>query len=340
MRSLPPEPSPGDKIKADLIRDLIRAIRERTLIKGPNYALVSGPNGTVIKLDPARPQNPEGTPLPFEIRWDGSLNHTRGNWKIFLPDVESLCLVKEDYVEITGVSAIKDADGNDTFWHTVGALAGNGPEDVWLVVTVPDEGSTSTITAELLSDEGQASTGEKVYNVHIAALEVVPASSSTPAEHNVRQYVDSAVIISAASDEVTPDDKSIEKVPEAEEGETPDGDEGQLQIKGWKDADPSESNSVGKIIAGNGGTDEEDEQLICRKSDGTLAYRPIGKITDGHGSASTSTVSFVADVRYDTNYHQIQQRIDTLNLSTWEVTTGQYEMITGGQAVAHSTVAS
>lgn len=193
--TLPPEPSIGDKIKAELIRDLIRVIRERTLIKGPNYALASGPNGTVIKFDPPKPQNPENKPLPFEVRWDSSLDSGSGAWKIYLPDVESLCLVKEDYEEITGVTPIQDASGNDTPWYTIDDLTSSGTEDVWLVVTVPDEGTTGTVTAELLSDEGQASTGEKVYNVHIAALEAVAATSSTPAEHNVRQYVDSAVII-------------------------------------------------------------------------------------------------------------------------------------------------
>ncbi len=195
MRTLPPEPSPGDKIKAELIRDLIRAIRERTLIKGPNYALASGPNGTVVKFDMPRPTESENNPLPFEVRWDGSLDSGSGSWKIYLPDVESLCLVKEDYEEITGVTAIQDADGNDTDWYTIDDISSSGSEDVWLVVTVPDSGTTGTASAELLSDEGQASTGEKVYNVHIAALEVVAATSS-PAEHNVRQYVDSAVIIS------------------------------------------------------------------------------------------------------------------------------------------------
>lgn len=195
MRSLPPEPSPGDKIKAELIRDLIRAIRERTLIKGPNYALASSPNGTVVKFDMPRPTESENNPLPFEVRWDGSLNSSSGGWRIYLPDVESLCLVKEDYEEITGVTPILDAGGNDTSWYTIDDITGSGTEDVWLVVTVPDSGTSATPTAELLSEEGQAATGETVYNVHIAALEVVAATSSTPAEHNVRQYVDSAVII-------------------------------------------------------------------------------------------------------------------------------------------------
>lgn len=273
----------------------------------------------------------EKPPLPFEVRWDSSLSSGSGSWKIYLPDVESLCLVKEDYEEITGVTPIQDADGNDTPWHTIDDITSSGSEDVWLVVTVPDSGTTGTASAELLSDEGQASTGEKVYNVHIAALEVVAATSSTPAEHNVRQYVDSAVIISGAADEVTPDDVSTEFIPDPPSGTQPDGDEGKLQIKGWKTGTPAETNSIGDILSGNGGTDEEDEQMICRQADGTLVFRTIGEVKGGGGLSGT--VSFVADVKYDLSYHQLQQRIDTLDLATGQVTQGQYAMITNGQAV-------
>lgn len=279
----------------------------------------------------------EKGPLPFEVRWDGLINDGDGSWKIYLPGIESLCLVKEDYEEITGVTAIQDADGNDTDWYTIDDISSSGEEDVWLVVTVPDSGTTGTVSAELLSDEGQASTGEKVYNVHIAALETVAATSSTPAEHNVRQYVDSAVIISGAADEVMPDDVSTEFIPEPEEGEEPNGDEGKLQIKGWKTGTPAENNSIGDILSGSGGTDEDGEQLICRQPDGTLVFRTIGQMSGGSGGGGLSgTVSFVAAVKYDLNYHQLQQRIDTLDLATGQVTQGQYTMITGGQATSHA----
>lgn len=51
MKRIPPEPSRGNKITADLIRDLIRCIRERTIIKGANYSLSTSPNGTTLKFD-------------------------------------------------------------------------------------------------------------------------------------------------------------------------------------------------------------------------------------------------------------------------------------------------
>lgn len=59
-------------------------------------------------------------------------------------------------------------------------------------------------------------------------------------------------------------------------------------------------------------------------------------IGGGAGGGGTSgTVSFVGDVKYDnsTGVHQIQQRVDSLDLATGVVTQGAYTMITGGQAV-------
>lgn len=54
MRRLPPEPQVGDRITAELVRELIRCIRERQLLKGPDYDLATGPNGTKLKINPPK----------------------------------------------------------------------------------------------------------------------------------------------------------------------------------------------------------------------------------------------------------------------------------------------
>lgn len=54
MRRLPPEPQVGDRITAELVRELIRCIRERQLLKGPNYRLRAGPNGTYLEIAPPK----------------------------------------------------------------------------------------------------------------------------------------------------------------------------------------------------------------------------------------------------------------------------------------------
>jgi hypothetical protein len=51
MRRLPPEPQVGDRVTAELVRELIRCIRDRQLLKGPNYTLQTSPNGTYLKID-------------------------------------------------------------------------------------------------------------------------------------------------------------------------------------------------------------------------------------------------------------------------------------------------
>ena len=51
MRRLPPEPNVGDRITAELVRELIRCVRERQILKGPNYSLSTSPNGTYLKID-------------------------------------------------------------------------------------------------------------------------------------------------------------------------------------------------------------------------------------------------------------------------------------------------
>lgn len=68
MSPLPPEPQVGDRITAELVREIIRCIRERQLLKGPNYSTQTGPNGTYLKIDP-----PKG---------NGARSVDNGCWKI------------------------------------------------------------------------------------------------------------------------------------------------------------------------------------------------------------------------------------------------------------------
>lgn len=72
----------------------------------------------------------------------------------------------------------------------------------------------------------------------------------------------------------------------------------------------------------------------------SIRWNPDGSATidgalvqGGGGGGLSGTVSFVGDVKYDVSDHQLQQRIDILDLATGNVTQGAYTMITGGQAV-------
>ena len=50
MKALPTPPSPGKPVSATLIREIIDAIRERTVIGGRGTRLSYGPNGTTINV--------------------------------------------------------------------------------------------------------------------------------------------------------------------------------------------------------------------------------------------------------------------------------------------------
>jgi hypothetical protein len=77
-------------------------------------------------------------------------------------------------------------------------------------------------------------------------------------------------------------------------------------------------------------------EVIVRDGD-KVNYFPVSEISGGGGGLS-GTVSFLGDMQYDTTSHQLQKRVDMLNLATGQVTQGQWTMIAGGQAVAHSSV--
>lgn len=50
MRILPPAPSPGDRVSATLLRELIRYIRASTPIAGPGLKSRVSPNGTILSV--------------------------------------------------------------------------------------------------------------------------------------------------------------------------------------------------------------------------------------------------------------------------------------------------
>lgn len=115
----------------------------------------------------------------------------------------------------------------------------------------------------------------------------------------------------------------------------------ELEIKGWESGEPELEHTLAEVLAGKAGSTDGDEMVIVRRTDGTLAYRKIGEVeseseseSGGGGGGLSGTVSFVGDVKYDLAYHQLMQRIDTLDLATGQVTQGaNHAMITNGQAV-------
>lgn len=75
MRHLPPSPSPGDRISATLMREVMRYIQASTPIAGRGLSSRNTPNGTILTLasDPAHP----------------SFNQISNIWRIVPEEIEA-----------------------------------------------------------------------------------------------------------------------------------------------------------------------------------------------------------------------------------------------------------
>lgn len=247
-------------------------------------------------------------PLPFAVRWSAK----EDNWVIWLPDPAALVLVDDSAETITGITACQNLAAG---WYTVDGVSASSTA-IYLVVTVTEASGTAPASneVELTDSPGSASTGKKVYSLLAAEI----STDQTTGAKSVKQGLTSSVTIGTGEkrdlDETSIDENTSDEV----------------EIKGWETGTPAGSNTVGDILGGNGGTGEDAEKVICRQADGSLVFRQIGNVS---GGGLSGTVNFVADVKYDLSDHQLQQRIDTLNLATGQVTPGQYATITNGQAV-------
>ena len=124
----------------------------------------SGNTGAVAAS--GRPIDPDKFPPPFTVRWSASANDGAGAWLIWLPSLGNLVAFGDAYIStIGGVTAAGNLPAG---WYTIDDADGQS-EEVYLVVTVTD--STGAAEAELSETEGQATTGETVYNIKVAEME-------------------------------------------------------------------------------------------------------------------------------------------------------------------------
>ena len=328
MRRLPPEPQVGDRITAELVRELIRCIRERQLLKGPNYTLQTGPNGTIIKINPLpKTVRPTDKPLPFEVRWDATLNEGEGGYKIYLPTEHLLSYAGEDIAtsDISGATPIPDANGDDTAWSVLDDID-TSADHVWLVVTVAESsGSIVSVDAEFAAEEGQAATGENVVNICIAEVSYEESENEgDPAVVTIKQSVVGALALGTGSDEnpIVPDAVSTEFIPEPPAGTQSNGDEGELQIKGFKSGQPADTNTIAEYIRGAAAIPTGGIKIVCRLVDTSgnrhLFYLPLAAIWgDGSsGGLPLPEVTYLDDVTWDPSNHQLVKCWVKKNIAT------------------------
>ena len=69
MKILPTAPAPGTPVCSSLIRELIAAIKARTILRGRGYRTRETPNGIMLEIEVAKSARPVAkTPGCFEIR--------------------------------------------------------------------------------------------------------------------------------------------------------------------------------------------------------------------------------------------------------------------------------
>lgn len=208
MRSLPPEPQVGDRITAELVRELIRCIRERTILRAPGYKVQTGPAGTFLNIDQPKKTNRVPMPLPYEVRYDGTLEDGDGGWKIYLPTDHLLSLDGDeiDTSDIIGITVIEDANGDATGWYSFDDIDLQD-DHVWLAIkTTPAQegsGDSATVEAEFAATEGQSVSGEEVVNICIAEIDyTAPANAGGAPTIEIDQLVVGALHLGGAADVV------------------------------------------------------------------------------------------------------------------------------------------
>lgn len=293
-----------------------------------------------------RDRRPTRQPQPFEVRWDSSLDGGNGGWKIYLPTEHLLTYGGVDVAtsDISGATVIQDDNNDDTPWFSLDDIDTEA-DHVWLVVTVTESnGSVVSVDAEFAAEEGQAATGERVHNVCVAEVSYSePEEEGLPAIVEINQSLVGALHLGGAGGgtSVTPDDISTEFIPDPPSGTSPDGDEGQLQIKGFKTGTPADTNTVTDYLQGvvnipNGGI-----SLVCRGiTDGTrtLFYLPLAALFSSSSISGNVSLSFIGDMRWDPSSHTLQKRVDSVNLKTGAVTQGNWAAITNGSTTPISNI--
>ena len=303
MRTLPPEPQVGDRVTADLIRELIRCIRERQLLKGPNYTISTGPNGTYLKFDLPKSQNFPRDPLPFEVRWNDEANSNAGAWIVYVPN-DFVLMYAGNYLVPEGTAALENLDG----WKIV-SDANKQSTGIFVNITA-DDVSTATISATASGD----------ISIRLAAVSYNTDSSSA----TVVQDVVGELVIGSVSDEMSTSEAA-----------------GKQEIFGWS-TQAAEQESLASRLDSTAPAALELVARFSGDNN-RLLYIPIGsffkKSEEGEGTVSPTanpTVEIVGDIKYDISDHQLKKRIDKVDLRTGAVVPGKWVMIEGGQATPHT----
>lgn len=285
-------PIVGTPLTPSVIKQIHTAVRRYMPIAGNGIRTSVTAGGTIISVIPApAPKKQKDKPLPFEVRYDGTLDSGAGGWKIYLP-TEHLVQFDGAYLDPLGdVTPILDANGDETGWYSFDEITLQD-DHVWLVISE----SSGAHSASFANAEDQ----QAVANICIAEVSYEAATESTPETITIKQSVVGAIVMSSGGGgEVVPDDISTEFIPDPPSGTQPDGDEGKLQIKGFKAGTPVSSTTIAADLKASGANAGH---VVFRESDGSLSYKPIGTL----GGITETGLKIVTDIQWSTTNHRLE----------------------------------
>lgn len=233
-------------------------------------------------------------PLPFAVRYSAS-ETSGGAWMIWLPDRAKLVSYDGSYIStISGVTASQKLPGG---WYVINNAMQSSAEDIYLVVTIPASGGSGAPTATIDTSPGTPSGGATVHNILLAKTD------STGNGKQVKQFASSAVLLGGGGETVTPDDVSTEFIPDPPQGQSPTGDEGKLQVKGWNKGTPAASYNLAQKLHNGASADTIPARA---NSDGSLEYMGIGTLAQLLGSTvNKSGQKILTGLSWDTTNHRL-----------------------------------
>ena len=326
-------PIVGTPLTPSVIKQIHTAVRRYMPIAGNGIRTSVTAGGTIISVIPApAPKKQKTKPLPFEVRYDGTLDSGAGGWKIYLP-TEHLVQFDGAYLDpLNDVTPILDGNGDETGWYSFDEITLHD-DHVWLVISE----SSGAYTASFANAEDQ----QAVANICIAEVSYEAATQSTPETITIKQSVVGAIVMSSG-DDVVPDDISTELIPDPPSGTQPDGDEGKLQIKGFKSGAPISQNTITDFLQGVAQIPQAGISLVCRTLDANsqrqIIYLPLSALFSSNGISGNVDLNFVGDIQWNMTSHTIQKRVDSVSLKTGQVTQGNLETITNGSTTAISNI--
>ena len=291
----------GYVLSAKAARALTRLVRGGADATAPTYT-----SATI---------SPDDFPMPFTVRWSQSENSGEGAWVIWLPDPERLVYYDEEWRTIGQIAAAQTLPSG---WYTI---TGVRDQDRTVYLYVRDtrrEGSTGGIVEAGLSrtDSQGGSGGDYFFCGKVAVMEVDSATGA----RRVKQFINSTVEIAkngTGGESVVPDDVSTEFIPDPPQGQQPTGDEGKLQIKGFKAGTPHPTTTIAQDLTSTGGNAGH---VLFRESDGSLSYKSIGSITIPTSTVNLTNQTVLTGLTWNTSTHKLEISSAQMNVSNGLIT--------------------